>query len=80
MTRRYDSSVDYCHDVREMIEQLPQVKRRDSGASAMQGFFTVEEKEAIKKLCDRRGWDASHYIRCSALHCLQHELQDLSND
>ncbi|BAY66918.1 hypothetical protein NIES22_70620 (plasmid) [Calothrix brevissima NIES-22] len=67
MTLRYDADGINCHDTESMIKQLPQVKRRDAGTSAVQAFFTLEEKEMIKNFCDRMGWDASHFIRCLAL-------------
>lgn len=80
MTLCYDSRVTERHDIKNMIKQLPQVKRRDGGAAAIQSFFTSEEKEAVKVFCETMGWDVSHFIRCLTLQYLSdgQEQQDKS--
>lgn len=67
MTMRYDLNQSDCHDIKDMITNLEQVKRRDPNASAIQAFFTAEEKQQLKQYCDSMGWDASHFIRIIAL-------------
>lgn len=56
-----------CMNFDEWVNNLPQVKRRDEGAKAVQAFFITEEKAMVKEYCDRMGWDASHFMRCLAL-------------
>lgn len=78
MTIHYDSDVVICHDIEDMIRNLPQVKRRDKGATAVQAFFTSEEKAMVKEYCDRMGWDASHFMRCLALGYIANEEGGIS--
>ncbi|MGF1676408.1 MAG: hypothetical protein ACFCUV_22410 [Rivularia sp. (in: cyanobacteria)] len=73
MTSCYDLGVTTRHDIMSMVKQLPQVKRRDEGTSAIQSFFTLKEKEVVKDFCDRMGWDASHFMRCLALQYIASE-------
>lgn len=67
----YDES-GYCQDTVEyMIQNQAELTRRTTGAVTVQAFFTEEERQRFKTICNDAGSNMAHVLRVLALKWME---------
>lgn len=67
----YDES-GYCHDrIEHMIQNQAELTRRATGAVTVQTFFTEEERQKFKTICNDTGSNMAHVLRILALKWME---------
>jgi acylphosphatase len=67
----YDES-GHCQDrIEQMIQTQAELTRRATGAVTVQAFFTEEERQKFKTICNDAGSNMAHVLRILALKWME---------